>query len=442
METNARSHLALRHRVTIMAVATALAVGALAGLSGNANAQVSSTYDASIDGTISDIQSFWATTMPAVYGQTYAAIPADRIVSYSADNPPPSCDDGGQTTSSYEDVKDNAFYCANGDFVAYDEQGLLAPLRAKFGDFAVGLVFAHEWGHAIQAQVNFQTSQSVYLESQADCFAGAWAHHVAASGNRAVHLATSDLDSALAGLLTLSDPSGIDASQDGAHGNGFDRVSAFQDGYEGGASACADYQNNPPTLTESGYTSYSDQANGGNLSLDEMIPAVTDSLKSYWPDAVSKATTAPKVHAATGSSSSCDGGTDGGVLADSVTYCPSTNTISYDLNALQRSHDEIGDFASGVLLASEWSSAVQHQLGGSVDTKAAAKTSECLTGAWVAAMDGQSASGSSLSPGDLDEAVTVLVSSNHSARDRGTAFERVSAFRAGFKHGPSSCLKA
>jgi predicted metalloprotease len=448
METNEHSHprvtsrMTLRHRVTVMAVVTVVTLSALAGIAGNAGAQVSSSYNASIDATIADIQSFWATTMPDVYGQSYDAIPADRITSYSADNPPPNCDDGGQTTSSYEDVKDNAFYCANGDFVAYDEQGLLTPLREKFGDFAVGLVLAHEWGHAIQARVNFQPSQSVYLESQADCFAGAWAHHVAASDNSDIHLSTSDLDSALAGLLTLSDPSGIDSSQDGAHGNGFDRVSAFQDGYEGGASACADYQNNPPALTEAGYTSYSDQANGGNLSLDEMIPAVTDSLTSYWPGAVSKATKAPTVRATTSSSSSCSGGTDGGVLADSVTYCPSNNTISYDPTALQRAHDEIGDFASGVLLASEWSSAVQHQLGRTVDGKAAATTSECLTGAWVAAMDGQSASGSSLSPGDLDEAVTVLVSSNHSSRDRGTAFERVSAFRAGFKHGASSCLEA
>ena len=63
---------------------------------------------------------------------------------------------------------------------------------------------------------------------------------------------TDDLDNALAGLLTLSDPSGIDGGQDGAHGNGFDRVSAFQDGYEGGAQACADYQNNPPAVTETG----------------------------------------------------------------------------------------------------------------------------------------------------------------------------------------------
>ena len=107
-------------------------------------------------------------------------------------------------------------------------------------------MLAHEWGHAIQARVGFETSETVYMEQQADCFAGAWAAHIAQNGR----MAESDLDSALAGLLGLRDPSGIDGSQDGAHGNGFDRVRAFQDGFEGGASTCANYAKNPPTITE------------------------------------------------------------------------------------------------------------------------------------------------------------------------------------------------
>src|SRR4029079_17186081 len=120
---------------------------------------------------------------------------------------------------------------------------------------------------------------TVYLEQQADCFAGAWAQHVADSKDENVHLSATDLDNALAGLLTLSDPSGIDGGQDGAHGNGFDRVSAFQDGYEGGAATCAAYPNHPPAITEAGYSSYEDQASGGNLPLDDMTATVTKSLR-------------------------------------------------------------------------------------------------------------------------------------------------------------------
>jgi predicted metalloprotease len=434
MDTNPHR---FRNTLLLLAMATVMAFGVVAGIGSSAQAQVSSRYDASVDSTIADIQSFWTATMPDVYGRQYDAIPTDRVYPYSSSNPPPNCDDGGQTRAPYDEVAGNAFYCSNGDFVAYDEEGPLPKLRSNFGEFAVGLVFAHELGHAVQARVGFQPQATIDYEQQADCFAGAWAQHVAGSADANVHLSKDDLDTALAGLLTLSDPSGIDSSQDGAHGNGFDRVSAFQDGYEGGAAACADYQNDPPAVTESGYTSYEDQASGGNLALGDMLPTVTKSLQAYWSSQVSgtKSVTEPTV-VASSNAPACDATTDGGVLDDTVTYCPADNTITYDPATLQQAHDAIGDFAGGVLLASAWSSSVQHQLGHQLGTTAARKGAECLAGAWAA--DGST----SLSPGDLDEAVTLLVAGNHESTDRGSAFERVAAFRAGFKHGPSKCVQS
>jgi predicted metalloprotease len=430
MDTNANT---FRNRLIGVVMATVMAFGVVAAVAADdAGAQVSSKYDASIDSTIADIQAFWTSAMPAVYGQQYDAIPTDRIYPYSQDNPPPNCEDGGQTKAPYQQVAGNAFYCSNGDFVAYDEQGLLPKLRDNFGEFAVGLVFAHELGHAVQARVGYNPPSTVYFEQQADCFAGAWAQHVADSSDSNVHLARSDLDTALAGLLTLSDPSGIDGSQDGAHGNGFDRVSAFQDGYEGGAQKCADYQNNPPSITETGYTSSQDQANGGNLPLDEMTATVTQSLDQYW-GSQSSTLTAPTVTA--GGADAADG-TDGGVLTDGVVYDPSTNTVHYDAAALQRVHDSIGDFAGGLLLATAWSSAVEHQQGVQLGTDTARRGAECLAGAWAAD------AASSLSPGDLDEAVTVLVSAGTGNADRGTAFDRVAAFRDGFRNGPSQCVQS
>ena len=127
---------------------------------------------------------------------------------------------------------------------------------------------------------------------------------------------------------------------------------------------------------------------------------------------------------------------DGGVLTDAVVYDPSTNTVHYDTATLQDVHDSIGDFAGGVLLATAWSSAVEHQLGMEVGTDSARRGAECLAGAWAAD------SASSLSPGDLDEAVTVLVSAGKGDTDRGTAFERVASFRSGFKHGPAKCVQS
>jgi len=428
----------LRHKVVGIAMATVVAFGVFAGLgSGAASAQMSSKYDASIDATLAGIQHFWSQAMPDVYGQQYEAIPTDRIHPYSESDPPPNCDDAGQTKAPYQDVAGNAFYCSNGDFIAYDEQGLLPKLRDHFGEFAVGLVFAHELGHAVQARVGYNPSATVYLEQQADCFAGAWAQYVADSNEEDVHLSSEDLDNALAGLLTLSDPSGIDGGQDGAHGNGFDRVSAFQDGYEGGAQACADYENNPPAVTESGYSSYAEQSSAGNLPLTELLPTITQSLDDYWTSQSSELS-APSV---TAGGAATSGDSDGGVLTDSVTYQPLSNAVHYDASSLQDVHDNIGDFGSGMLVATAWASSVEHQLDMALGTDAARRGAECLAGAWAANLS------SSLSPGDLDEAVTVLVAAGQGAAsqeggDRGTAFERVAAFRAGFKHGPSKCVQS
>ena len=420
------------------AVLTAIAVVAGGAVFSAASAGAAERYDADMNTTIADIQAYWSKTMPDVYGKQYDAIPDSRLYPYSADNPPPAC--GSEGPTSYQDVAGNAFYCSEGDFVAWDSQELIPKLREQFGDFAPALVVAHEWGHAIQARVGFDANQTVELEQQADCFAGAWTAHVK-NGDSNLHLSDADLDTALAGLLQLRDPSGIDGSQDGAHGNGFDRVRAFQDGVEGGARTCATYANNPPRVTETAYTSETDYMNGGDMSLTEVLPAVTDSLTNYW------GSTAPKVVAYDGNAPACDGNTDGGVLVDSVVYCPSNNTIAYDRATMTRAHDDIGDFASGVLLAAEWSSSVQHANHEALGTSSARKTAECLAGAYTATLDGNTArssarsNGISLSPGDLDEVVSMLVAAGHSDHgvDRGTAFNRVSAFRNGFFKGSSAC---
>jgi predicted metalloprotease len=163
-----------------------------------------------------------------------------------------------------------------------------------------------------------------------------------------------------------------------------------------------------------------------------MTATVTQSLDQYWGSQSSKVT-APTV---TAGGVDAGNGTDGGVLTDGVVYDPSTNTVHYDAAALQNVHDSIGDFAGGLLLATAWSSSVEHQLGVQLGTDTARRGAECLAGAWAAA------SASSLSPGDLDEAVTVLVSAGQGNADRGTAFDRVAAFRDGFRNGPSQCVQS
>jgi predicted metalloprotease len=398
--------------------------------------------DADANTSIADIQSFWAKTMPAVYGRAYDAIPSDRVFAYSAANPPPGCGTRGNTP--YEQVAGNAFYCDEGKFIAYDAEQLIPRLRASFGDFAVGLVLAHELGHAVQGQVGYPGNASIYVELQADCFAGAWAQRVATGTDTALHLSTADLDRALAGFLQLRDPSGVDGGQDGAHGNAFDRVSAFQDGLQSGAEACKAYTRTPPEVTETAFTSYADQATNGDLPLDQALPLLEQSLDGYWSQTVPSAAAPEVVASPRNDAPTCSGPSDGGVLADTVVYCAGTNTITYAAATLDGAVHDIGDLGAGVYVAAAWSSAVEHATGVPIGTTTARATAECLTGAWAGNVQRDTASGSgkfSFSPGDLDEVVATFVATGDGSGpvDRSSVFDRVARFRTGFDGGPNAC---
>jgi predicted metalloprotease len=426
--------------VATVAVAVAFLVPAATHHDQSAAGETGAGSDAST--TIADIQSFWSSTLPDVYGTDYRPIPDDRLFPYSEQSPPPAC--GGSGTTPYEEVKDNAFYCSEGDFVAWDEQDLFPKLRQRFGDFAVALVLAHEWGHAIQARTNTSFDATVYMEQQADCFAGAWTHH-ADHGDGALSVSAHDLDQALAGYLALRDPVGTSGGEQGAHGNAFDRVRAFQDGYEGSARACAGYETNPPPVTEESFTTQDDYETGGNLPTDELRPLLRRDLDTYWSKTVDGfQPVSDLVTTGAGGADACSGGTDHGVISESVTYCPSTRTVRYDQSALDRAERDIGDFSAGMLLAAAWSSAALDADGQRLGTEAARVRADCLTGAWTGsvARGERTHTDLSLSPGDLDEAVRTFVTSEDGhAGEAGSAFARVNAFRTGFVDGPDSCQR-
>ena len=128
----------------------------------------------------------------------------------------------------------NAFYCPAGDFIAWDESGLLIPYYVQAGDFAAAFVLAHEFGHAMQARLPRKERLGVLAELQADCFAGAWARSVQDEGL----LAAGDLDEATLAVFSARDVPGTEFTDPRAHGSGFERTRAFTDGYEGGPRRC------------------------------------------------------------------------------------------------------------------------------------------------------------------------------------------------------------
>jgi predicted metalloprotease len=183
-------------------------------------------YTATLEQVISSLEAFWATALPESFGVAFT--PPSRYAYYRPEQGDgPSC--GGERAPAR-----NAFYCPAGDFIAWDETGLMIPYYVSSGDFAAAFVLAHEFGHAMQSRLPEREQLGVLVELQADCFAGAWSRDVQDQGL----LSAGDLDEATFAVFSARDVPGTEFTDPAAHGSGFERTRAFSDGYEGGPGAC------------------------------------------------------------------------------------------------------------------------------------------------------------------------------------------------------------
>jgi predicted metalloprotease len=154
------------------------------------------------------------------------------------------------------------FYCP-ADEKIYIDTAFFDDLRTRFGSsggpLAEMYVLAHEWGHHIQnisgtmAGLDTQTtgpeSDGVRLETQADCYAGAWAGEASTvpddSGTPFLQEITSEQ---LADALSAAAAVGDDRIQESAtgqvnpetwtHGSAEQRQKWFTTGFENGPEAC------------------------------------------------------------------------------------------------------------------------------------------------------------------------------------------------------------
>jgi predicted metalloprotease len=380
------------------------------------------------------IEQYWRREFPAVYDREFVPLKGG-FQPKTPRSPAFSCAGQRQT---YANLKGNAFYCGGpaDDYIAWDAAQLMPRLAQQFGDIAPAVVLAHEMGHAVQRRAGVD-APSVVVELQADCFAGSWVRFAEQSGDDPVNLSTGALDSAVATILTLRDQPGTVASNPRAHGLGFDRVNAFQTGYDQGAKRCATFPQEGVVSTELPFRTVEEAQTGGNLSFAEAIDFLPDRLDEFWTAEL------PKVAPGNVFQPPRRRPLDAGPLpacakpSDVAGFCADTRSVLWVLPELAREHQQIGDLATGTQLSDAWGVAAQSEAGLPVDGRTAGLQRDCFTGAWVAALARGGAEQSLLSPGDVDEVLATIIAESSDAEqtDRGGVFERTKALRQGILGG-------
>jgi predicted metalloprotease len=395
---------------------------------------------------ITDVKAYWTETFPTAFDDEWEDLEGGY---YSVD----TADDDAKAppcARRASDVEGNAFYCPSEDVIAWDRAALLPVLKERFGEAAVMFVLAHEMGHAVQRRTGLTIAEqrsnpdkypTILIEAQADCYAGAFVRWV--SDGNAAHLRISKdrLDTAMEALVMFRDPVGTEQSDQDAHGDAFDRVSAFQDGYDKGIDLCKEMSVDNRTFTQRGFLSADDAERGGNLEFETLLTTITPDLESYYKGLVTeqgKEWTTPQVKTSDAAPECAK--SDQGPIA----FCAESREIDVATgDELPRLHVEIGDFATGTLLASRFSMAALSSLEKPVEGADAQRAVLCLTGAYTGMLLTRQ-QGFSLSPGDLDEAIQVLLRFDYPGRDAAgdavpTGFDRVSVFRAGTLQGVDAC---
>jgi predicted metalloprotease len=390
---------------------------------------------------IADLQQYWGEQYPNVYDGDYQPVEGGFFAVMPSSGDVPPC----ATLAS--DISGNAFYCATKDIVAWDAEELLPGLREKFGDFVIPVVLAHEWGHAIQARSNF-TARTVTKELQADCFAGAWSKH--AQDDKVFEVSSADLDLALAGILELRDTPGTSNIDPDAHGSGFDRVGAFQDGYDNGLARCKDYRDDEPMVLELPFNDAEDEARGGDAPYDSIVNGVPYDLEDYWAHVYPEVTEGQQwvpVHGLEAYNPD-NPPTCGGQSAEgyALFYCVDDDYVGWDnVGAMPEVYLRGGDYAVATLLATQYGLAALTRLGDQSDEKTSTLRGDCLAGGYTASViiyNRPDTSTYHISPGDLDEGIKALLvfRGEGDTERQGAGFERVRAFREGVMNGAESCL--
>jgi predicted metalloprotease len=418
-------------------------------------AKTARSYDDFLAAALTDIQDWWIAQFPQVYGKPFTPLQGKVYAGYpERTSEIPGCESRQPTT--YEDIHQfSAFYCEQGDFMVYDDgaDGLLNQLATQFGPSILGVVFAHEFGHAVQSRAGVleRNLPTITTEQQADCFAGAWVAHVADGGGEGITFSDNDVRSGLVAMIQVRDPRGIDQYSQGGHGSAFDRVGAFQVGFTQGVARCAKLIDDPLPLVPN--TIQPDGNPNGNAPYGygdkDIVGFVAKDLNAYWASALSDhgvavpTLTVVPVQSADG----VDCPTPTGDFRMGAVYCPASQKVFLDEPLAKDLYQRFGDFVVGYMLGGAWGDAAQDALASKLRGEQRLLVDDCMTGGWAKTIipdaNGQTErQGPAIEAGDLDEAIqAALVIGDASSNDNvlGTGFEQIAQFRQGVLDGLDAC---
>ncbi len=394
---------------------------------------------------IEDIEDFWSQHYPEAFSGTFA--PVQTLVSIDPSDPSSPAVCGAEAA----ELRYNAAYCRTRDVLVWDREYLLPVANTFFGVMAVNGVLAHEYGHAVQVQARLVDADTPTLigEQQAVCLAGTYLRWVAEGHSPRFTLnTTGDLDRVIAGAIAMRDPISVVrllVPPSEAHGTALDRVSALQQGFDVGAEACAaiDFDDIEQRRGELSSLLFHSGIPASDLRITEnTVKSLMEVLDVIFAPAAPPALEVDQ--------SGCP-------LPDGLParYCPDSNTVSVDLAALRRigtPADESqqvllqGDNTALSVVVSRYVLAVQQERGVGLESGVAAMRTACLTGVAQHQMAERNDLALTLGTGDLDEAVSGILTNGVVASDVNggvvpSGFTRISAFRSGLAGDVDDCFR-
>ena len=244
----------------------------------------------------------------------------------------------------------------------------------------MALLFGHEFGHAIQDRLETVDDLPTIVKENAGRLRRRRVHRLGVEPAGAALAGHAELDKVLVGYIQLRDPDPHSPSDQGTHGDGFDRLSALATGISKGVTACYASSWANRSFTERPFVNAQDYTSNGNEPEAEVLNGGTQaqgggglqpSLNTFWKE---EAATIGKgfVDRREDRSGRAPALRAGTIQRPAVRLLPERQHDLLQPRSIADKAYAYGDYALGTMFVYGWGLAVRHQLfDGAIDTSRA-----------------------------------------------------------------------